>query len=41
MSATRRVAVAKRQKAISNELNGWDQRTKIALVEKKKVPIQT
>jgi hypothetical protein len=41
MMQTRRVAMVKRQKAISTELNGCDQRTKIALVEKKKTAIQT
>ena len=33
--------MTKRQKAISMALNGCDQRTKMALVEKKKTAIQT
>jgi len=35
MIATRSAAMVSRQKAISTELNGADQRTKTALVEKK------
>ncbi len=34
-------AIASRQKAISNALNGADQRTKMGLVEKKKTATQT
>src|SRR5260370_35974937 len=39
--ATSSVAMAKRQNAISTEVKGLDQRTKIGLVEKKKTAIQT
>ena len=33
--------MARRQNAISMDVNGFDQRTKIGLVEKKKTAIQT
>ncbi len=39
--ATSSAAIAKRQNAISTGVNGFDQRTKIGLVEKKKTATQT